>query len=134
MQKKGIDALALGRAAGNQRSRNYHRVFQSSDVPRLAFCTPEYLFGTPTDSSSSGSAGQFNSLKAMLAAVSLIAIDEVHKILDRMPTYRPVFDEMQQLKELSCPIVAMSATLTSSQIDVLKQNYVQPDKCLDSAY
>ena len=60
----------------------------------------------------------------MQAAVSLIAIDEAHKILDWMPTYQPDFDEMQQLKELSCPIVVMSATLTSSQIDVLKQNYV----------
>ncbi|MCY3928217.1 MAG: helicase-related protein [Acidobacteria bacterium] len=66
----------------------------------------------------------------MQATVSMIAIDEAHKIFDRMPTYRPAFDEMQQLKELSCPIVAMSATLTSSQIDVLKQKYVRSDKCL----
>ena len=60
----------------------------------------------------------------MQATVSMIAIDEAHKIFDHMPTYRPAFDEMQQLKELSCPIVAMSATLTSLQIDALKQKYV----------
>ena len=130
LQKKGIDALALGRAAENQRSKNYRRVFQSSDVPRLAFCTPEYLFGTPATSLSSGSAGQFHLLKAMQATLSVIVIDEAHKIFDRMPTYRPAFDEMHQLKELSCPIVAMSATLTSLQIDALKQKYLRSDKCL----
>jgi len=34
----------------------------------------------------------------------MIAIDEAHKIFDRMPTFRLAFDELQQLKELSCPI------------------------------
>ena len=130
MQKKGIDALALGRAAGNQRSKNYRRVFQSSDVPRIAFCTPEYLFGTPASSLSSGSAGQFHSQKAISTTVSMIAIDEAHKIFDHMPTYRPAFDEMQQLKELSCPILTMSATLTCSQIDILKQKNVRSNNCL----
>ena len=63
----------------------------------------------------------------MQATVSVIVIDEAHKIFDRMPTYhldQPAFDEMHQLKELSCPIVAMSATLTSLQIDALKQKYL----------
>jgi len=66
-KRKGIDALALGGAAENLKSKNYHRVFKdiTSDVPRLVFCTPEYLFGTPTIASSSGSAGQFHSLKAI---------------------------------------------------------------------
>ena len=66
----------------------------------------------------------------MEATVSMIAIDEAHKIFDRMPTYRPAFDEMQQLTDLSCPIVVMSVTMTSLQIDVLKQKYVRSDKCL----
>ena len=47
-----------------------------------------------------------------------------------MPSYRPAFDGMQQLRELACPILAMSATLTASQIDVLKQKYVRSDQCL----
>ena len=64
---KDIDALALGGAAGNLKSKNYRRVFKSnaSDIPRLAFCTPEYLFGTPATSSSSGSPGLFHLLKAI---------------------------------------------------------------------
>ena len=60
----------------------------------------------------------------MQATVSVIVIDDAHKIFDRMPTYQPALDEMHQLKELSCPIVAMSVTLTSLQIDAVKQ------KCL----
>ena len=54
----------------------------------------------------------------------LIANDEAHKIFDRIPSYRPAFDKMMQLKELPCPIVAMSATLTNSQIKTLQQNYL----------
>ena len=37
---------------------------------------------------------------------------------------------MKQLRELSCPIVAMSATLTSVQVDTLKQEYIRSDRCL----
>ena len=57
LQKKGIDAVALGRAVGNKKSSNYQRVFQRSNVPNLAFCTPEYLFGMPTNATFSGSCG-----------------------------------------------------------------------------
>ena len=54
--------------------------------------------------------------------VSLVAIDEAHKIFDCMPSYRPTFDDMKQLHELSCPIVAISATfLTGVRVDTLKQ-------------
>ena len=60
----------------------------------------------------------------------MVTIDEAHKIFDRMPSYRPAFDDMRRLCELSCPIVAMSATLTSSQVDTLKQEYIRNDRCL----
>ena len=76
LKNKGIDAVALGRAAGNKKSSNYRRVFQSSNLPDLAFCTPEYLFGTPTNATFSGSCGQFHSLLAIQDNVSLVAIDE----------------------------------------------------------
>ena len=130
LKNKGIDAVALGRAAGNKKSSNYRRVFQSSNLPDLAFCTPEYLFGTPTNATFSGSCGQFYSLLAIQDNVSLVAIDEAHKIFDHMPSYRPAFDDMKQLCELSCPIVAMSATLTSVQVDTLKQEFIRSDRCL----
>ena len=50
----------------------------------------------------------------------MVIIDEAHKIFERMPSYRPAFNDIKQLHELSCPIVAMSATLTSVQVDTLK--------------
>ena len=85
---KGIDAVALGRAAGNSKSRNFHREFHStSNIPSLAFCTAEYLFGTPPNGGYSGSRGQFSKLLARNQYVSLIAIDEAHKIFDRVSLF-----------------------------------------------
>ena len=45
----------------------------------------------------------------------LIKIDEAHKIFDRDPNYCSAYDKMVQFKDLPCPIIAMSATLTDSQ-------------------
>ena len=47
LTSKGVGAVALGRTAGKRTKENFHRVFRSFDgVSQLAFCTPEYLFGT----------------------------------------------------------------------------------------
>ena len=128
LQKKGIDATALGRAAGNSKSSNFCWVFQGQEkTPEIAFCTPEYLFGTPVTGSFSVTSGQYSVLHSNKDIVALIAIDEAHKTFDRIPSYRPAFDKMMQLKELPCPIVAMSATLTNSQIKVLQQNYLHQE-------
>lgn len=63
LQRKGIKALALGRAAGSKKSPNYRTVFQSThDEPMVVFCTPEYLFGTPSTGGCIGTAGQFSFL------------------------------------------------------------------------
>lgn len=132
LKSKGIDAVALGRAAGNEKSVNFRRVFQyTSNLPSLAYCTPEYLFGTPSSATYTGTSGQFHSLLDRKDFLSMVAIDEAHKIFDRMPDYRPAFDSMKQLKELGCPIVAMSATLTDRQIQRLKQDYLRcPENCI----
>ena len=37
---------------------------------------------------------------------------------------------MKQLKDLKCPIVAMSATLTDVQINTLKQQYLRNGSCV----
>jgi len=47
---KGIDAVALGNSAGSRplKAANFRKVFKSTDsndIPGIAFCTPEYLFG-----------------------------------------------------------------------------------------
>ena len=59
------------------------------------------------------------------AAVLKFTIDESHKIFDRMYSYRPAFNDMKQLKSLSCPIIPMSAhaTLTGCQVEKLRQEY-----------
>ena len=61
----------------------------TSNIQSLAFCTPEYLFGTSPNNACSGSSGQFSKLLAGNDYVSLIAIDEAHKIFDKISVYRP---------------------------------------------
>ena len=114
LQRKGIKALVLGRAAGSKKSLNYHTVFQSThDEPMVVFCAPEYLFGTPFTGGCIGNAGQFSFLVEK-EHISVVTIDEAHKIFDRLPSYRPALDDLRKLQQLTCPIIAMSATLTDN--------------------
>ena len=75
-----------------------------------------------------GSVGQFNVLKSC-ENVNLVVIDEVHKIFDRMPSFRPVFDSLKKFQKLSCILAAMSATLTIRQIEILKDYFMHGTKC-----
>ena len=128
LQKKGIKTLALGRAAGNKKSLNYRTVFHlTHDEPMVVFCTPEYLFGTPSTSGFIGTTGQFSLLLEKKDCISAVTIDEAHKIFDRLPTYRPAFDDLRKLQQLSCPIIAMSATLTGNQVSLLREKYLRSD-------
>ena len=77
-----------------------------------------------------GTSGQFCSFVEKKEIFCMVTIDEAHKVFDRMPNYRPAFDTMKQLKELQCPIVAISATLTDVQISILKQEYLRSGDCL----
>jgi len=127
LQRKGINVVALGAAAGSstKKSNNYRQVFHTPrDEPLIAFCTPEYLFGKSSNSGSLGTVGQFNMLLAKKDRFGVITIDEAHKIFDRLPSYRPAFNDLKKLKGVSCPIVAMSVTLTSDQIALLQQDYL----------
>ena len=90
----------------------------------VVFCIPEYLFGTPSTSGCMGTAGQFNLLLEKKECVSVVTIDETHKIFDRLPSYRPAFDD---LRKLSCPIIAMSATLIGNQVTLLQERYLRND-------
>lgn len=60
-------------------------------------------------------------MKTSQNVLSLIVIDEAHKIFDRMPSFRSAFDE---LKQLSCPLLVILATLTSAQVDKLQTHFV----------
>ena len=63
------------------------------------FCTPEYLFGTPSTSGCIGTARQFNLLLEKKECVSVVTIDEAHKIFD-------IFNEIKQLAN-SCIIASI---------------------------
>ena len=101
-------------------------MFQSThDKPMVVFCTPEYLFGTPSIGGCIGTAGQFSWLVEKKERISVDTIDEVHKIFDRLPSYRPAFDDLRKLQQLTCPIIAMSATLTDNQVSLLQERYLR---------
>ena len=88
------------------------------------------MFGTPATSTFVGTKGQFCTILSKKENFCLVTIDEAHKIFDRMYSYRPAFNGMKQLKNLPCPIIAMSATLTGCQVEKLKQKYLHNDRCV----
>ena len=117
--------------AGNNKLTNFRRVFvDASNAPLLAFCTPEYLFGTPASDNFQATSGQFSTLKDTQGTFSLIVLDEAHKIFDRMPSFRPAFDSLRKLQEIDCSLLAMSATLTNEQIEKLKSEFLHSEKCV----
>ena len=71
------------------------------------------------------SVGQFKLLLEKKKCINVVTIDEAHKIFDKLPKYRPAFDDMRNLQQLSCPISAMSATLTDDQVSLLQQRYLR---------
>ena len=90
IQNLGIDAFALGSAAGKNSQMNFRKVLRNpcdSERPLIAFCTPEYLFGTPANGRCQATIGQFSALKDKVDDLHLIVLDEAHKSLDRLPSY-----------------------------------------------
>jgi len=96
----------------------------SSEVPQIAFCTPEYLFGIEANGSFPATVDQFSALKEREEVINLVVEDEAQKIFDRMPSFRPSFDWLRKLKELECSLLVMSAALTNEQIITLKDEFL----------
>ena len=48
----------------------------------------------------------------------------------RFLSFRPAFDSLKQLRQLLCPLLAMSATLTNEQIGILKTAYLRKENYL----
>jgi len=65
--------------------------------------------------------------------LSLVVINEVRKIFDRMPSFRHSFDELRQLKQLNSPLLATSATLTSDseEVRMFQEQYIYEDNCIN---
>ena len=51
-------------------------------------------------------------------------------LIRRISVCRPAFDALKQLRKMPCPIIAMSATLTSDQVEVLQKEYMHGEKSL----
>ena len=133
LRQLGLDVVVLERAAGySDKAKNYKRVLgNSSEVPQIAFCIPGYLFGTEANGSFPASVSQFSTLKEREKVINLVVVDEAHKIFDRMPSFRPSFDRLRELKELECSLLVMSATLTNEQIITLKDEFLhRSDNCI----
>jgi len=74
LHKKGIDAIALGNAAGTDKSSNFRRLFHGKGkTPEIAFYTPEYLFGTSAKRKYSGTVGQYSVLLSNKDIFTMIA-------------------------------------------------------------
>ena len=88
------------------------------------------MFGTPADGIYQATVGQSTALVDCQNYLHAVVMDEAHKIFDRMPSYRPAFDSMKRLQELSCSLLAMSATLTTEHVQCLKQNFIRDNNCV----
>jgi len=133
LKAKGIDAFALGSAAGKNNLVNFRKVFRNpsdGEMPLIAFCTPEYLFGTAANGRYPATIGQFSVLEGKADDLHLIVLDEAHKILDRLPSYRPAFDGIKRMKQLECKLLAMSATLTQDQVQILQADFLHSSNCV----
>jgi len=122
--RKGIDVVPLGRTARSKnQSPNFSRVFQSSNLPSLAFCIAEYLFGAPSNGTSSGSSGNFHLLVEIQDRGLMVITDEAHKIFHGMPDYHPAFDYMKQLHELPLLTCCNVCYINKLKIKYTKEEY-----------
>ena len=60
----------------------------------------------------------------------ICTLDEAHNIFDRMPSYRPAFDSMKRFQQIPCKILAMSATLTTDQIQLQRKDSLHSADCV----
>ena len=74
LRKVNIDAIALGRPAGQEAQLNHHRLFNSDSAtsyPTLLFMTPEHFV-----------IRVYYNLERIRKNVQLLVLDEVHKMFD----------------------------------------------------
>ena len=88
------------------------------------------MFGTPANGLYQATVGQFNALRDQINDLHLIVMDEAHKIFHRMPSYQPAFDSMKKFQQIPYKILAMSATLMTDQIQLLKRDFLHSDNCV----
>ena len=119
LKKLNIDAIALGRSAGQDAKRNDDRLFYNngtSPLPSLVFMTPEHFVNRVC-----------YSLEENKESIKLLVLDEVHKMFDRNSNFRSCYDFFKGIKErFPCvPVMALTATLSKGQLQSLCVDYLR---------
>ncbi|CAB4040522.1 ATP-dependent DNA helicase, family [Paramuricea clavata] len=119
LKKLNIDAIALGRSAGQDAQRNDDRLFYNngtSPLPSLVFMSPEHFVNRVC-----------YSLGENKESIKLLVLDEMHKMFDRNSNFRLCYDFFKGIKErFPCvPVMALIATLSKGQLQSLCVDYLQ---------
>jgi ATP-dependent Lhr-like helicase len=94
------------------------------NLPVIAYCTPEYVFGD---------SGILKNKRSNLSKhMGLLVIDECHKALDRRTGFRDAYSQLADyLAEREVAVLACSATLTKTWLAALNSKYFEGGaKCL----
>ena len=119
LRKVNIDAIALGRPAGEEAQLNHDRLFNSdsgTSYPSIVFMTPEHFVNRVS----------YN-LERIRKNVKLLVLEEVHKMFDRNSDFRSSYDFFKGIKEsFSCvPVMTLTATLSQAQLESLCADYLK---------
>ena len=119
LKKVNIDAIALGRPAGQDAQRNHDRLFNNnngSSFPSIVFMTPEHFVNRVS----------YN-LERIKTNVKLLVLDKVHKMFDRNSNFRSSYDFFKGIKDsFSCvPVMTLTATLSQTQVQSLCADYLK---------
>ena len=119
LKKFNIDAIALGRPAGQDAQLNHDRLFNNDNVrsfPSIVFTTPEHFVNRVC-----------YHLERIKTNVKLLVLDEVHKMFDRNSDFRSSYDFFKGVKDsFSCvPVMTLTATLSQAQMQSLCADYLR---------
>jgi len=69
--------------------KNFAGYFNQHLIYQFSFLYSEYLFGSSSNGTYSGTSGPFHLLRQKQDIINMVTIDEAHKIFDCLPDYQP---------------------------------------------
>ena len=111
----GIECSSLGPSSGGALLQSLSSC-DKEKLPPLIFTTPEYFAHKVK-----------KEILEMKSVVKMLVLDEVHKMLDQSSNFRACYDSFKTLKDdfSGILIMALTATLTDSQLENLAKNYLR---------
>ena len=108
-----IECSSLGPSSGGALLQSLSSC-DKEQLPPLIFNPPEYFVKKVK-----------KDILQMKSVVKMLVLDEVHKIFDRSFKFRACYDSFKTLKDdfSGIPIMALTATITDSQLENLAKNY-----------